>query len=40
MSFWRWGHRGKLLFGDYFRKYLGEAKRYFELKGRWSGMAG
>jgi len=33
-------HRDKFLFRDYFRKYLGEAKRYFELKGRWSGMAG
>jgi len=30
----------ELLFRDYLRKYPGEAKRYFELKGRWSGMSG
>jgi len=33
-------HRDKLLFRDYLRRHPEEAKRYFELKKRWSRMAG
>jgi len=33
-------HRDKLLFRNYLRKHLDEAKRYYELKKQWSKEAG